>query len=100
MSSMDRAEAKRLAEEVRQGRKAAHRKHGARSIEAQAPISDRFMSILTEEVGEVATELNEHALGITTQEEALRCIRAELIDVLTVATAWVSAIDRLGEPRR
>lgn len=82
-----------LAEEITQGRVRAHAKHGAGSIESQ-DSSDRLLAILSEEVGEVARAMNEYALGNTTQEEADQAIRAELLDVLTVASAWVAKFDR------
>lgn len=82
----------KLAEEITVGRVAAHAKHGAQSIEGQSS-GDRLLAILTEEVGEVARAMNEYALGNTTHEEAGQAIRAELIDVMTVASAWVAKFD-------
>lgn len=75
----------RIATEVGQARWRAHAKHGAKSIEVIAPTDPRWLSILVEEVGEVAHELTYDADG---------SIRAELVDVLTVATAWIAAIDQ------
>jgi NTP pyrophosphatase (non-canonical NTP hydrolase) len=82
-----------LAEEITQGRVRAHAKHGAQSIEGQNS-GDRLLPILLEEVGEVARAMNEYALGNLTHEEAGRAIRAELVDVLTVASAWAVKFDQ------
>lgn len=74
-----------VASVVIQNRMRAHRKHGQNSIEAIDPSDPRWLSILVEEVGEAAHELTYDATG---------SLRAELLDVITVATAWVAAIDR------
>ncbi len=82
----------KLAEEITVGRVTAHAKHGVHSIEAQYS-GDRLLAILTEEVGEVARAMNEYALGNLTHEEAGHAIRAELVDVLTAASAWAVKFD-------
>lgn len=79
------ASTNRIATEIGQARIRAHAKHGAQSIEAITPADPRWLSILVEEIGEVSHELTYDADGD---------LRAELIDVLAVATAWVAAIDR------
>lgn len=71
--------------EIHRARQQAHEKHGDNSIEALPSDSPRWLSVLVEEVGEVAHELTYDSAG---------SLRAELIDVLAVATAWVYAIDR------
>lgn len=81
-----------IALQVERARIAAHEKHGANSIEAIVPEDPRWLSILIEEVGEAAHELTYDSGG------TLASLRAELIDVITVATAWVAAIDDAGEP--
>ena len=45
----------------------------------------RWLSILTEEVGEVAKAIND--------EEDIAALRAELVQVAAVAVAWVEDID-------
>lgn len=80
-----------LAVEVAKNRLRAHAKHVAESIEG-GTSGDRLMAILTEEVGEVATELNDFALGKYTSDEHVARIRAELIDVIAVASAWVAKL--------
>jgi NTP pyrophosphatase (non-canonical NTP hydrolase) len=75
----------RLYREVLNARRNAHRKHGENSIESQPSDSPRWMAILAEELGEVA-----HCLTYDGPHDELR---AELIDVLAVASAWVCAID-------
>lgn len=80
-----------VAREVIEGRLKAHAKHGANSIEA-VPGDDiaRWLPILGEEVGEVCRAL--------TYDQDPSGLRAELIDVATVAIAWVAALDRLPLP--
>jgi len=70
--------------EVLAGRRAAHQKHGQNSIEAEPADSPRWLAILVEEVGEVANALTYDTKGN---------LRAELMDVLAVASAWVAALD-------
>lgn len=74
-----------IGAEVALGRLRAHEKHGTNSIEAISAHDPRWISILMEEVGEVAHELTYDAVG---------SLRKELIDVLSVATAWVASIDK------
>ncbi|WP_143546685.1 hypothetical protein [Rhodococcus sp. 06-235-1A] len=81
-----------LWREVQKAREAADRKHGENSIEQIGASDSRWLSILIEEVGEVAHEQTYDAAG------TVEALRAELIDVLSVASAWVSAID--AERRR
>lgn len=75
----------RIAADVTAGRIKAHAKHGENSIEGIAPDSPRWLSILVEEVGEASHELTYDATG---------SLRAELLDVATVAVAWIAALDR------
>jgi len=79
----------RVAREIASGRLAAHAKHGSNSIEA-VPGDDiaRWLPILGEEFGEVCESL--------TYDKDAGTLRAELIDLITVGTAWVAAIDRIG----
>lgn len=77
-----------IAEEVREARFRAHAKHGRNSIEGIAADDPRWLSILVEEVGEASHELTYDATG---------SLRAELIDIITVATAWVSSLDRADQ---
>lgn len=74
--------------EIMNARLKAHQKHGANSIESIAPDDPRWLAILVEEVGEVA-----HTL---TYDGPKKDLRAELIDVLAVASAFVAAIDEEG----
>jgi len=77
-----------IGREINRARQLAHEKHGDNSIEAIDPRDPRWLSILVEEVGEAAHELTYDATGD---------LRAELIDVITVATAWVASIDRAAD---
>lgn len=74
-----------IAEEVARARIAAHLKHGENSIEAHPSGHPARLAILVEEVGELAHELTYDAVGGS--------VRAELIDVIAVAVAWVAKID-------
>lgn len=76
-----------LYTEVLAARDAAHAKHGANSIEAEPADSPRWLAILVEEIGEVANAL--------TYDGPQTNLRAELVDVLAVASAWVDSIDRV-----
>lgn len=78
--------------DVINGREAAHAKHGENSIEA-VPGTDvaRWLPILGEEFGEVNEALTYDKS--TSEEEKWANVRAELLDVATVATAWIAAID-------
>lgn len=72
--------------EILQARRAAHAKHGDQSIEMLPP--DRigaWLAILVEEIGELARSLTYDGNGDP---------RAELVDVLAVASAWVAAMDQ------
>jgi len=83
----------KVADEVSEGRIKAHEKHGTNSIETQQGSDHRFwLPCLIEEVGEAASEL-------TYDKGGEGRLRAELIDVITVATAWVAALDREKEER-
>ena len=84
-----------LAKEIYEKRKIAHEKHGDKSIEANEQSFDRLMSILTEEVGEVAMAINDSIVENWSDEQTLWNVRLELIDVITVASAWVARIDDL-----
>lgn len=72
--------------EVLSARLEAHAKHGPNSIGAIPAGDPRWLPILVEEVGEVAEAL--------TYDKASRPgLRAELVDVLAVASAWIDALD-------
>jgi len=74
-----------IAGEIVKGRVAAHEKHGENSIEA-VPASEtgRWLAILGEEFGEVCRAL--------TYDQNMN-LRDELLDVASVAVAWIAAID-------
>lgn len=77
--------------DIHRARIAAHAKHAERSIEALPWDNPLLLSILVEEVGEVARALNDAA------EIAL--LRAEIVQVAAAAAAWIDAIDAKEEPR-
>lgn len=82
-----------IYDEVRGERERAHRKHGAKSMEASHwtdPVGRR-LRILLEEVGEVAKEFNDAEV----EDRALNrpALRKELIQVAAMAAAWADATD-------
>lgn len=78
---------KMIAAEVYDGRLKAHEKHKANSIEAKRGDDYLFfLACLGEEFGEVASTL--------TYDKDSSELRAELLDLICVATAWVAALDR------
>jgi hypothetical protein len=74
----------RIAKEIASGRARAHQKHAENSIEGISATDPRWPTILGEEFGEVCHELTYDASGD---------VRSELVDVATVAVAWIAAID-------
>jgi hypothetical protein len=95
-----------IATEIAAARHRAHDKHGANSIEALDADAPGWLAILAEEGGEVAevmVDLFAHtildkALGRVahsgTYDAEKGSLRAELVDVASVAVAWIAAIDR------
>lgn len=83
-----------IADQIEEGRRKAHAKHGENSIEGIHALDPRWLPILVEEVGEVAQAMNDGDLGLFDSDERLRQVRAELIDVATVAVAWIASLDR------
>lgn len=77
--------------EAQAERDRAHAKHGDKSMEAWPADHPARLSILMEEVGEVAREFNEAGLNNVTVDYA--ALRAELIQVTAMAGAWADAID-------
>lgn len=73
--------------EIRRARERAHSKHGDNSIEAIPGSDPRWLSILAEELGEIAHELTYDSGGTPAS------LRRELIDLLAVGSAWVDALD-------
>jgi hypothetical protein len=69
-----------------QARLKAHAKHGANSIESIPADDPRWLAILVEEIGEVANAL--------TYDGPKEGLRAELIDVMAVASAWLDSVDK------
>lgn len=82
-----------LYREVLIARAKAHAKHGVNSIEVIPAADPRWLPILGEELGEVCRALTYDGTGE---------LRAELVDLLAVASAWVDALDRASsaEPER
>jgi hypothetical protein len=83
-----------VSREILLARERAHLKHGANSIEAIPADDPRWLSILVEELGEVAHELTYDSGG------SPQTVRRELIDLAAVATAWIEAIDQEAESQQ
>lgn len=77
--------------EVAAERTRAHQLHGANSMEELPELDMCRLSILVEEVGEVAKEFNE---ARHKGKFDIPALRAELIQVAAMAGAWA---DRLGQ---
>jgi hypothetical protein len=74
----------------------AHLRHGDHSMLGVAVTESDRLAILTEEVGEVARELNEDRLGnIPPDEWRDRRVR-ELIQVAAMALTWVEHLEGNG----
>lgn len=82
-----------LGETIAEKRMEAHAKHGSKSIEEVGDF-DRLNTILGEEVGEVALAINDAVVNGTSDEFRAEEVRRELIDVVTVASAWIHRIER------
>lgn len=64
---------------------------------ASPVVSDhRKMSVLTEEIGEVAKEVNEAETGENKKQARVR-LKTELVQVAAVAIAWLEALEQ--EPK-
>jgi NTP pyrophosphatase (non-canonical NTP hydrolase) len=84
-------------EEVQAERERAHAKHGDTSMEA-LPVDDLTrLTVLTEEVGEVARCFNEARHRPPLDAAALR---EELIQVAAMAGAWADALPTHSAPYR
>ncbi len=73
-------------QEVMNARRRAHDKHGENSIESMPATDPRWLTVLVEEVGEIA-----HALTYDGPSEDLR---SEMIDASAVLSAWIDSLDR------
>lgn len=82
-----------LWREIQQAREKADQKHGDNSIEHLPADSPDWLPILVEEVGEVAQ-------AQTYDKGSRASLRAELIDVCSVASAWIAALDKEREDGR
>ena len=89
----------RVYEEIACERRRAHIKHAPHggSIEVKYFQDASWLPILVEEVGEVAEEINEYSFGTTNIETYKQRLKAELIQVAAMATAWAEAINRAGD---
>jgi len=71
----------------------AHLRHGDHSMLGAAVTESDRLAILTEEVGEVARELNEDRLGNLPVDEWRDRRVKELIQVAAMALSWVEALE-------
>lgn len=77
----------------------AHNKHGTKSMLNPRIPEGQKLAILTEEVGEVARELNEKMLGNRTDEEYINNVFKELIQVAASAASWAETLNMRALPR-
>jgi hypothetical protein len=77
---------------IRSGTARAIQKHGiGNTVRNPAMASSRKLSILLEEVGEIANVLNEYALGNIDEEQCRMKLVKELVDVGAVVALWMDA---------
>jgi hypothetical protein len=69
----------------------AYAKHGNHSMLSPSHTDDRRLAILTEEVGEVARELNDAAIGDRPVDRDK--LVKELIQVAAMAASWVEHLE-------
>ena len=67
--------------------------HGSNSMMSAALNPSRRLAILVEEVGEVAKELNETALGAEADKDKLE---KELIQVSAMAASWIETLNMVS----
>lgn len=74
----------------------AHNKHDINggSMERKGWYISNWLSVVMEEVGEVARATCEYDLNNTTEDEYKDNLREELIQVMAMCQAWVNAIDK------
>ena len=70
----------------------ADEKHGSNSMYYRYATDDRRLTILTEEVGEVAREINEKTLDRNRVDYKVN-LRSELVQVAAMAVTWIQALD-------
>lgn len=86
--NVPRCHASILAERVRQDQKWGEQNH--------PPIE--WLAILSEEVGELAKEVNEQHWR--ERPDSLMKLRAELVQVAAVAVAWLECLDRAKQAEK
>lgn len=91
-AAVARVDSAGIVAEIDAERARAHAKHGDKSIEAWPAFDLNRYPILGEEVGEVAKEFCEAAIEERPVDAAK--LRAELLQVASVAIGWIAAIDR------
>lgn len=103
---LDRVAVRVIDADVHAERLRAHAKHDTNggSMERKDYRDPAWLPVLVEEVGEVARELCERGMGGDTarlftdaeRDETLRQrLRAELVQVAAMVTAWVAACDEV-----
>ena len=71
----------------------AHAQHGATSMRSQPWNSHRRVSILAEELGEVARPLNDLDHGKISEADAVHQARGELVQLGAMVVDWIAALD-------
>jgi NTP pyrophosphatase (non-canonical NTP hydrolase) len=90
-----------LAAQITYERQRAHRKHAPNGGSSEErPFDDpHWLSVLVEEVGEVARVLCDHRLNVLNDDRMAMDLRDELLQVAAMATAWIDAIDEMTDGR-
>ena len=90
---LQKIKSEQIGREVFSERMRAHLKHGDKSTESQSWTSPVFLTVLVEEIGEVAKAINEYRVFTNQPHRLAHELRAELIQVAAMCEAWIVAID-------
>lgn len=93
MSEITGASLDALLDEIVAEGNRAHLKHGDTSMRSQPWNSHRRMTIMIEELGELAEPMNDLDHGKLTEPEALDAARREAVQVAAMALDWLIAIE-------
>lgn len=85
-----------VTREILAERESTHKIHGDKSPEETAWTSPMFLSVLTAEIGKVAKAINDLRYTTNMPHKLARELRAELLQVSALSTAWIAAIDESG----
>lgn len=89
---------RRIFDEVWAEQERAHAKHGDTSMRSARVFDHRRVTVLAEELGEVARVLNDRDHALAGDVEAMKLIRGELVQLAAMACDWLLSIDQLDDP--